>query len=182
MLRKRHKNKFPPRDEIVSALIKELRRRNNADALYWLVLLIEIDGHARGALYLLCNFAIEDCVGEPVFVLSSSLLMLRANDNLIHNCTTRMFDIIMATETKRFWETLEGRANELSYWETFDSVQRDIASINIKAIPEYALDVHTKRSSKKAVTKFSGTRVGRLNMVLNYRKVRKKKLRSQGDR
>jgi len=151
-------------------MIKELRLRNRDNALYWMLVLIQLDGDSVGAVRLLRMFLIEDC--SDVTSLFAALLS-KADDlnrNEIENVACRLFDIATSKDTHFFWETKEGRDTERTYWHIHDQVQADIASTSLRHIPDYAIDIHTKvgRGGATPPHIYSGTREGRLNMCEEY--------------
>jgi hypothetical protein len=165
----------PYQDEVVSAFIKELRLRNRAAALIWMMQLSRSDNSQLSVLRILRTFLIEDCVGVEPLQLA---LSLNLSDGMEHNhdmdnVAGRIFDYIMLDSTKRFWETEEGREAERAYWKAHDDLLVHIQEGSYPPIPEYALDVHTAkgREAETPPFRYSGTREGRLSMCAEFERL-----------
>jgi len=127
--------------EVVSALIKELRRGSLMDAMYWAFTLHEMRGFKAVARYLYV-FACEDTMDTD---LMQFCWMLANQDSRLDDRHEIEHAVRWFADAKKKWECEEGRTLERVSCALLKELDEQIAGeVAPRPIPSYALDRHTK--------------------------------------
>lgn len=163
--------------EVVSALVKEIRLGNVEDALYWFTVMVQ--GKA-GLQYIARRLMIESqesCLGaEPAIYASSVYNIVSVGGDHAQDALFQL--VVYLCKAEKTFSSEEMR-DYIKHWYKVD---KDIIKIKkgesnqIKPIPRYALDVHTRRGSqmkkegKEIDERFSGSEKGIYSMMTLYEK------------